>query len=157
MEYETRQSIYLRLLRQQSRAKVQDRKPRSRFLSWRKGRQPLHRHWGLHFSSHPVVRRPRLHGPRYRLEASQERLTGRTLMRHDLNEIAALLQIHEKAMGHPRLKPLADAAMKALQDMAEETAKPEPLVDTDPKGLDDVEPELEDDGGPVPTNPIRRL
>ena len=57
-------------------------------------------------------------------------------MRHDLNEVAALLQIHEKAMGHPRLKPLADAAMKALEDMAEETAKkPEPpeetLVDTD--------------------------
>jgi len=48
-------------------------------------------------------------------------------MRHDLNEVAALLQIHEKAMGHPRLKPLADAAMKALEDMAEETAKkPEP-------------------------------
>ncbi len=44
-------------------------------------------------------------------------------MRHDLNEVAALLQIHEKAMGHPRLKPLADAAMKALEDMAEETAK----------------------------------
>jgi len=35
-------------------------------------------------------------------------------MRHDLNEVAALLQIHEKATGHPRLKPLADAAMKAL-------------------------------------------
>jgi len=48
-------------------------------------------------------------------------------MRHDLNEVAALLQIHEKATGHPRLKPLADAAMKALEDMAEETAKkPEP-------------------------------
>jgi len=52
-------------------------------------------------------------------------------MRHDLNEVAALLQIHEKAMGHPRLKPLADAAMKALEDMAEETAKkPEPPEET---------------------------
>jgi len=50
-------------------------------------------------------------------------------MRHDLNEVAALLQIHEKAMGHPRLKPLADAAMKALEDMAEETARPQPLPD----------------------------
>jgi len=46
-------------------------------------------------------------------------------MRHDLNEVAALLHIHEKAMGHPRLKPLADAAMKALEDMAEETARPD--------------------------------
>ncbi len=47
-------------------------------------------------------------------------------MRHDLNEVAALLHIHEKATGHPRLKPLADAAMKALEDMAEETARPSP-------------------------------
>jgi len=52
-------------------------------------------------------------------------------MRHDLNEVAALLHIHEKAMGHPQLKPLADAAMKALEDMAEETAKkPEPPEET---------------------------
>ena len=50
-------------------------------------------------------------------------------MRHDLNEVAALLQIHEKAMGHPRLKPLADAAMKALEDMAEETARPAPPIE----------------------------
>ena len=65
-------------------------------------------------------------------------------MRHDLNEVAALLQIHEKAMGHPRLKPLADAAMKALEDMAEETAKkpePEPWVDT---GEGAAEPHKED-------------
>ena len=60
-------------------------------------------------------------------------------MRHDLNEVAALLQIHEKAMGHPRLKPLADAAMKALEDMAEETARPpaepepEPEFEADPQ------------------------
>jgi len=53
-------------------------------------------------------------------------------MRHDLNEVAALLQIHEKAMGHPRLKPLADAAMKALEDMAEETAKPQAEPEPEP-------------------------
>jgi len=53
-------------------------------------------------------------------------------MRHDLNEVAALLHIHEKAMGHPRLKPLADAAMKALEDMAEETAKPQAEPEPEP-------------------------
>ncbi len=84
-------------------------------------------------------------------------------MRFDLNEVSSLLHIHEKATGHPKLKPLADAAMKHLETLAEETAKPEQesLVDANPKGLDDNEPELEDDdvdaGGPAPTNPIRRL
>ena len=75
-------------------------------------------------------------------------------MRHDLNEVAALLQIHEKAMGHPRLKPLADAAMKALEDMAEETArpdlgpKPDPVPDEDdlptdtPGGITKIERKL---------------
>lgn len=53
-------------------------------------------------------------------------------MRHDLNEVAALLHIHEKATGHPRLKPLADAAMKALEDMAEETAKPQAEPEPEP-------------------------
>lgn len=44
-------------------------------------------------------------------------------MKFDLNEVAALLHIHKESMGHPRLKPLADAAMKQLEDHAEETAK----------------------------------
>ena len=77
-------------------------------------------------------------------------------MRFDLNEVSSLLHIHEKAMGHPKLKPLADAAMKHLEALADETAKPEPLVDTNPKGLDDDEPELEPEQQTVaPT--VRRL
>jgi len=68
-------------------------------------------------------------------------------MRHDLNEVAALLQIHEKAMGHPRLKPLADAAMKALEDMAEETARPQP--EPEPEQVDD--PNLPDEDPPATT------
>lgn len=63
-------------------------------------------------------------------------------MRHDLNEVAALLHIHEKATGHPRLKPLADAAMKALEDMAEETARPQPEpIPFDEAETGDREPE----------------
>src|SRR6266436_5319111 len=93
-----------------------------------------------------MVRRPWVYGPRDWSKTPQDRLTRRVLMRHDLNEVAALLQIHEKAMGHPRLKPLADAAMKALEDMAEETAKkpepePEPWVDS---GEGAAEPPKED-------------
>lgn len=41
----------------------------------------------------------------------------------DLQEVAALLHIHEKALGHPKLKPLADAAQKQLEAVAEDTAK----------------------------------
>src|SRR5882724_72832 len=132
MEHETRTSKHFRPARQQGRTKTQDRKPRSRVLPWRKGRQPLHRHRGLHFQSYPMVRWSGLHGTRDWPEAPQDRLTRRVLMRHDLNEVAALLQIHEKAMGHPRLKPLADAAMKALEDMAEETAKPQAEPEPEP-------------------------
>jgi len=67
-------------------------------------------------------------------------------MRHDLNEVAALLHIHEKATGHPRLKPLADAAMKALEDMAEETARPEPEpIKFDENETGDREPQIEAD------------
>ena len=41
----------------------------------------------------------------------------------DLQEVAALLHIHEKALGHPKLKPLADAAQMQLEAVAEDTAK----------------------------------
>jgi hypothetical protein len=78
-------------------------------------------------------------------------------MRFDLNEVSALLHIHEKAMGHPKLKPLADAAMKHLEAMAEETAKPEPepeaWVDT---GEGAAEP-VSDEDPPAPATTIRRL
>src|SRR6266481_8554328 len=84
-----------------------------------------------------MVRWSGLHGTRDWPEAPQDRLTRRVLMRHDLNEVAALLQIHEKAMGHPRLKPLADAAMKALEDMAEETARPQ--AEPEPEPTEEVE------------------
>ena len=70
-------------------------------------------------------------------------------MKHDLNEVAALLQIHEKAMGHPRLKPLADAAMKALEDMAEETVKK-----PEPEPTEEVE--QEDEGKENPAATIER-
>jgi hypothetical protein len=63
-------------------------------------------------------------------------------MKFDLNEIAALLHIHEKATGHPKLKPIADAAMKHLETMAEETAKPEPIK-IDEAETGDREPETE--------------
>jgi hypothetical protein len=49
-------------------------------------------------------------------------------MKFDIQEVAALLHIHEKASGHPRLKPLVDATMKHLEEIAEATAggeKPE--------------------------------
>jgi hypothetical protein len=44
-------------------------------------------------------------------------------MSFDLQEIAALLHIHEKAIGHPRLKPLSDAVMKHLESLADEEAQ----------------------------------
>jgi len=77
-------------------------------------------------------------------------------MRHDLNEVAALLQIHEKAMGHPRLKPLADAAMKALEDMAEETARPQAEPEPEPYDGHGVEHPNEPDA-PTATTIERKL
>lgn len=44
-------------------------------------------------------------------------------MKFDLNEVAALLHIHKESMGHPKLKALADASMKHLEGLAEETGK----------------------------------
>ena len=41
----------------------------------------------------------------------------------DVDAVSALLNILEKALGHPRLKPLADAAQKQLEAVAESTAK----------------------------------
>jgi hypothetical protein len=56
-------------------------------------------------------------------------------MKFDLQEIAALLHIHEKALGHPRLKPLSDAVMKHLEGLADEeaqrTAPPKPEVEAE--------------------------
>jgi hypothetical protein len=56
-------------------------------------------------------------------------------MKFDLNEISALLHIHEKAMGHPKLKSIADAAMKHLETMADETARPEAMVESEAEDL----------------------
>ncbi len=70
-------------------------------------------------------------------------------MKFDLNEISALLHIHEKAGGHPKLKPIADAAMKHLETMAEETSKP---VESEPS----KEVEQEDDGKENPAATIER-
>src|SRR5882724_2019534 len=131
-QHETRTPKHFRPARPEGRAKAKDRKPWCSLVLGRKGRQPLHRHRRLHLPGHPMVRWPRLYGTRDRPETPQDRLTRRVLMRHDLNEVAALLHIHEKAMGHPRLKPLADAAMKALEDMAEETAKPQAEPEPEP-------------------------
>jgi len=41
----------------------------------------------------------------------------------DVDAVSALLNILEKALGHPKLKPLADAAQKQLEVVAAETAK----------------------------------
>lgn len=45
-------------------------------------------------------------------------------MRFNLTEVASLLHIHEKAMGHPKLKSIADAAMKHLESLAEDMVRP---------------------------------
>jgi len=42
---------------------------------------------------------------------------------YDVDAVSALLNILEKALGHPKLKPLADAAQKQLEAVAAETAK----------------------------------
>jgi len=50
-------------------------------------------------------------------------------MRHDLNEIRALLHIPRKGHGPPGSKPLGDAAMKALETWLrrrEASGQPEP-------------------------------
>lgn len=45
------------------------------------------------------------------------------MIKFDMEAVAALLHIHEKALGHPKLKPLADAAQKQLEVVAADTAK----------------------------------
>jgi hypothetical protein len=61
------------------------------------------------------------------------------MMKFDLEEVAALLHIHEKATGYPKLKPIADAAMKHLEELSTSMLpKPEPIEEAP------VEPETED-------------
>ena len=74
-------------------------------------------------------------------------------MKFDLNEISALLHIHEKATGHPKLKPLADAAMKHLETMAEDTARPPETTEPE-SGPESGESE---DDAKQPGATIRRL
>ena len=58
-------------------------------------------------------------------------------MKYDLSEVAALLHVHEKATGHPRLKPLADAAMAQLEKYADEhRPKPEVMAVEEPASGD---------------------
>jgi len=40
----------------------------------------------------------------------------------DWNEVEQLLDVVTKASGHPKLKPLVDAAMRELEQIAEEVA-----------------------------------
>ena len=68
-------------------------------------------------------------------------------MSFDLQEIAALLHIHEKAVGHPRLKPLSDAVMKHLEGLADEEAQ----RNAPPKPEAEAEA-VEDESTTVPTS-----
>lgn len=58
----------------------------------------------------------------------------------DFDKAHNLLQVFEKAMGHPKLKPLADAAMAELESMLKpglaaqaKAYAPEPELDLKPK------------------------
>ncbi len=68
-------------------------------------------------------------------------------MRFDLQEVAALLHIHEKAMGHPKLKAISDAAMKHLEEVAKATEGPE-------EKPEEPDHEEHDDDGKI--NPVER-
>ena len=69
----------------------------------------------------------------------------------DLDRVHGLLQVFEKAMGHPNLKPLAQAAMEELNSVAEALApKPKQVEVPDPKEpTKEPEPKLPlvDNGG----------
>ncbi len=76
-------------------------------------------------------------------------------MKFDLNEVSALLHVHEKAMGHPKLKPIADQAMKALEQFAEDSAPaPTPPTPEVVEPAPEKEPESEDKPAAAP---VRRL
>lgn len=53
------------------------------------------------------------------------------MSKFDIAEISALLHVHEKAMGHPKLKAIADQAMAELEAMLPK--KPEPEVVSEPE------------------------
>lgn len=57
---------------------------------------------------------------------------------YDFNRASLLLHVHEKTMGHPKLKPLMDAALDELHEMAAEAMSPAPRHK--PKLFNEVEP-----------------
>ncbi len=78
-------------------------------------------------------------------------------MKFDLNEVSALLHVHEKAMGHPKLKPIADQAMKALEQFAEESAPAPATLAPAAEPVPEKEPESEDKPTTTSSAPVRRL
>lgn len=58
-------------------------------------------------------------------------------MKFDIHQISMLLSIHKEAIGHPKLKAIADAAMLELESVAAEHESPAtstaaPVVEEEP-------------------------
>lgn len=62
-------------------------------------------------------------------------------MKFNVSEIAALLHVHEKAMGHPKLKPIADQAMAELEAMLPKAPEPLAVAEPEPETKDESKPE----------------
>lgn len=67
----------------------------------------------------------------------------------DLQHLAALFHLHEKAQGHPRLKAIGDEAMKQLEQYAKslepEQAQPESIEATSDQGQEIEQTEEQSD------------
>src|SRR5579859_7586838 len=123
MSYETRSSRQLSTREPEDRADFQRRQSRRGVVPWREAREPYHRcRYRLGWRN-TLGRGSWVPCPRDRIKGTQRRKP-RELLMEDMEQIAALLHIHEKAHHHgSALTNIRDEAFRQLKALDDKIVK----------------------------------